>query len=115
MPCANGAVIRQVLTKVAGADVSAKSYSEAVALIKAADRPLELTFRPPGFGGGVAAAGGGAAAAASEDAMEEVERPWREENKFRVGVTTGRVLMCGSGECGQLGFGMKLSEIENAR
>eukprot|EP01052_Picozoa_sp_SAG31_P005167 SAG31_NODE_223_length_19859_cov_14.949899_14_plen_302_part_00 len=111
-----GLVIGMELRAVGGTDVSGMAYDAAVELIKAASRPVTMTFCQPGgnFAGGSGGAVSGGTMAVSTVDEQVIERPSREKNVYRLGVTTGRVLICGSGECGQLGVGMKISEVANA-
>ena len=116
----------------------ALSPAEAKAEIKNASRPLALTFTKPSFsqtsfpfgappatnasgaapfkfGVGATAPASSGAGSGSSAAMSLPtnlgQRERREKKKFRAGVTPGSVILCGSGDCGQLGLGMKKTDL----
>ena len=45
--------------------------------------------------------------------MDVQRREPREPRKFRAGITPGSVLVSGSGDCGQLGLGLKHSDLNS--
>ena len=113
-----------VLTSVQGTDIAIKSYDETIALIKAAARPLELGFTPAGSKASSAplpfAAAGStgftfpSGGAAMPMALQgDADRPDRDSKKYRLGVTTGSVIICGDGQCGQLGFGTNHDTLDH--
>jgi hypothetical protein len=117
------------------------SHDEAKGLIKDATRPLSLVFTKKevgsssngfsfaasavaaaapattsGFQFGVGTAPATAAAPASTMEVDDEQgehRELREPAKFRDGITPGCVLVSGSGDCGQLGLGMKHSDLNS--
>ena len=70
-----------------------------------------------GFQFGVGAAAPAAGAGSSSSSSMDVDggaagrREPREPVRFQPGVTSGSVLVSGSGDCGQLGLGMKHSDL----
>ena len=130
---AAGLKVGLVLTHVQGAAVASMSHDEAKGLIKDATRPLVLVFikkdaasssngykfPAPAAAAAPAAAGAfvfrqGTAPATAPTSTMDVDgegREAREPATFQAGITPGSVLVSGSGDCGQLGLGMKHSDL----